>query len=55
MSLLSEVSPGQVFYDVGSNVGEYAMFLAKRVMEEGKVVAFEPVKSSYERFGSTPG
>lgn len=47
--LISYLSPGQVFYDVGSNVGEYAIFLAKRVGPEGTVAAIEPVKSSYER------
>ena len=48
-TLVSTLRPGQIFYDVGSNIGEYAVFLAKAVGSEGKVVAFEPVRDSYER------
>lgn len=48
-ALLSSLRPGDVFYDVGSNIGEYAVFAAKSVGEHGLVVAFEPVKASHER------
>lgn len=47
--LLSTLKPGDVFYDVGSNIGEYAILAAKIVGKEGHVVAFEPSRRSFER------
>lgn len=38
--------PGQVFYDVGANVGFYTLLGARRVGPAGRVVAFEPVPSN---------
>lgn len=42
-TLANNLKPGQVFYDVGANVGFYTLFGAKYVMPEGKVFAFEPL------------
>ncbi len=39
--VLNELQPGDVFYDVGANVGLFTCFAAKTI-EEGTVVAFEP-------------
>src|SRR5438132_2135648 len=36
------IRPGDVVYDVGANIGLYAMFAAKRLEGRGKVYAFEP-------------
>lgn len=36
------VKPGDVFYDIGANIGIYALMAAMRVGAAGKVVAFEP-------------
>lgn len=36
------VSPGNVFVDVGANVGYYSVWAAKRVEEQGRVFCFEP-------------
>lgn len=36
------VSRGEVFYDIGANVGAYAMIAAHRVGARGRVYAFEP-------------
>ncbi len=36
------LQPGQVFFDVGANVGFYSLLGAKRVQDSGRVVAFEP-------------
>lgn len=40
--LARAVQPGQVFYDVGANVGYYTLLGARRVGVTGRVVAFEP-------------
>lgn len=39
--------PGDVVYDIGSNIGLYAVILAKAVGETGSIVAFEPESQSY--------
>jgi FkbM family methyltransferase len=41
-SLLSLLSPGMTFMDVGSNWGYYALMAARAVGPSGRVVAFEP-------------
>ena len=41
-ALTSTLRPGDVFYDVGANVGLYAISMAKIVGAGGQVVAFEP-------------
>jgi FkbM family methyltransferase len=48
-AFLSFLRPGDVAYDVGANFGLYAVALAKKVREQGLVVAFEPVRSTFER------
>lgn len=42
------LKPDMVFFDVGSNQGEYALFAAKR-LTRGSVFAFEPVDVIYNR------
>ncbi len=37
-----ECKPGDVFYDVGANIGQYTLMAAQLVMPGGSVVAFEP-------------
>ena len=37
-----EVRPGDVFYDIGANIGVYTIPAAHRVGDEGRVYAFEP-------------
>lgn len=41
--LLTELSPGDVFYDVGAHIGYYSLAVARRVGAEGRVYAFEPL------------
>jgi FkbM family methyltransferase len=38
----SQVNVGNVFYDIGANIGLYTLLAGKRVGEEGMVYAFEP-------------
>lgn len=47
--LMARVAQGDCFYDVGSAVGLYTVFLAQAVGEQGQVVAFEPQRDVYER------
>src|SRR5262245_35193972 len=40
--LLNQVKPGDIFYDVGANIGLYTILAASKVGSSGKVYAFEP-------------
>jgi FkbM family methyltransferase len=47
--LVHKLSDGGVVYDIGSNIGLYAIFLAKAVGDKGQVIAFEPEAQSHRR------
>jgi len=47
-TLASVLRPGQVFYDVGSNIGFFALLASRLVGRSGRVYAFEPVKANAE-------
>jgi FkbM family methyltransferase len=47
--LLSALKPGAVAYDVGASLGIHTVFMAKRVGDTGRVVAFEPEQRSYQK------
>lgn len=47
--LIREARPGDVAYDIGTNVGIFAVFLGKAVGETGRVIGFEPESRSYDR------
>lgn len=49
MLVRSMLKQGGTFIDVGANVGWHSMLAAKRVGAEGRVLAFEPVSSTYSR------
>ena len=38
----AQTQPGDVFYDIGANIGIYALMAAEYVGDEGQVYAFEP-------------
>jgi len=40
--IAAQVRPGDVFYDIGANIGLYTLLAGKRVGSEGLVYAFEP-------------
>ncbi len=46
--LESVLKPGDVFLDVGSNIGVYAMCAARAVKSEGQVHCFEPLEDNLE-------
>ena len=46
--LRREIAPGSVCFDVGANVGYYAILMARLAGENGTVVAFEPVPLNFE-------
>jgi FkbM family methyltransferase len=49
MEFLKErLSPGDVAYDIGSNIGLYAVLLGKWVGETGLVIGFEPQQKNYD-------
>ena len=45
------LAPGDVFYDVGANVGFFTILGARLVGSEGRVVAFEPVPACARAVG----
>jgi FkbM family methyltransferase len=46
--LASTLKEGQVFLDIGANVGFYSLFAARRVGPSGRVIAFEPDPMTFE-------
>lgn len=42
-AVASELSAGDVLFDVGANIGFFSLIAARRVGAEGRVYAFEPV------------
>jgi FkbM family methyltransferase len=47
------VEPGDVFYDIGANIGVYTVLAAQRVGPAGRVFAFEPHSASFARLLET--
>lgn len=49
-ALLQEgITPGDVVWDIGANVGYYTLLFAEWTGREGKVVAFEPLPSALQK------
>lgn len=42
--------PGDIFIDVGANIGLFSLYAARAVTEKGTVIAFEPTPEIYRRF-----
>jgi len=40
--ILSDLKPGQIFLDVGANIGVYSLFAGKHLNGSGRVYSFEP-------------
>ncbi len=45
----NELKPGQIFYDIGANIGVYTVLAAKMTGPGGKVFAFEPHSANFTR------
>jgi FkbM family methyltransferase len=50
--LIKLIAPGMVAVDAGANEGLYTLFLARRVGENGSVLAFEPSHREFSRLRS---
>ncbi|MDQ5957612.1 MAG: hypothetical protein QG614_587 [Patescibacteria group bacterium] len=51
LSVIKEhLKEGGTYVDIGSNIGQHALFSSVVVGNTGKVIAFEPVKRIYEQF-----
>jgi FkbM family methyltransferase len=46
--LSSTLEEGQVFFDIGANIGFYSLFAARRVGPSGRVFSFEPDPMTFE-------
>lgn len=46
--IASTLEEGQVFLDIGANIGFYTLFAARRVGSKGRVISFEPDPMTYE-------
>ena len=46
--ILNAINPGDVVFDVGTFLGLHAIFFAKKVGKEGRVIAFEPSLLNYQ-------
>jgi FkbM family methyltransferase len=46
--IMEESRPGDIFYDIGANIGPYTLMAAKRVRPNGAVYAFEPHASNFQ-------
>jgi FkbM family methyltransferase len=47
--IMKEVRPGEIFYDIGANIGVYTVLAARCTGENGRVFAFEPHCPSFSR------
>jgi FkbM family methyltransferase len=51
----STLQEGQVFLDIGANIGFYTLFAARRVGPKGRVYSFEPDPMTYESLTRSVG
>ena len=48
-TIAANLAPGDVFYDIGANVGFFSLIAARNVGARGQVYAFEPVPANAKR------
>lgn len=46
--LLTRIEPGHVFVDIGAHLGKYSLLAAKKMLGQGRVLAFEPHPRTFE-------
>lgn len=44
------IHPGDVFVDIGGNIGHHSLFASSLVGQQGKVIAFEPINKLFLQF-----
>jgi FkbM family methyltransferase len=54
-AIMTALRPGDVFLDVGANIGYFSTFAARIVGPSGRVVAFEPHEGAREAFRTLAG
>jgi FkbM family methyltransferase len=47
--IMKDVKQGDIFYDIGANIGVYTILAALRTGRQGKVYAFEPHSANFSR------
>jgi len=50
--ILQILNQGDTAYDIGASIGTHAIFMAKKVGQKGKVIAFEPEANSYKKLNA---
>lgn len=45
----SDIKPGDVFYDIGANIGQYSLYAAVATQRQARVYAFEPESCNYAK------
>lgn len=45
----SDIRPGDVFYDIGANIGQYSLYAAVATGKRARVYAFEPESSNFAK------
>lgn len=48
--VLEYIKESDIVLDIGGNIGQTALFMAKKTGSKGRVVSFEPVPATYKRF-----
>lgn len=46
----NNLNRGDIFLDIGTNIGYHSLFASTIVCNEGKVISFEPIKRIYSQF-----
>jgi FkbM family methyltransferase len=52
-ALLGKIKKGDVVWDIGANIGYYTSIFSKKVGDGGRVFAFEPHPSTFEKLQKT--
>jgi FkbM family methyltransferase len=49
LKIKEHISSGDIFVDIGANIGQHSLFAASIVGDCGRVISFEPIKSIYNQ------
>ena len=48
LAMKREIKNDDIIFDIGANMGEYTLYAASMIQENGRVFAFEPVQKMYD-------